>query len=383
MGSVTGLVNASANCVHIGAQAADLNLGAIDATGDPTITNTGTLNIDSTIVAQGGNALTLIAGADIVSVAGNVGLDTSNPSGPGGDLNLIAGVTFTPFNTTTIAMPASGNVVVIGPSATGGRIDLNTVSIGKIDTSGTGGIGGNIQMVAFAGTGNGAGTVQIDPTVTIKTTSTSLAAGSVTILAGADGAQAAVTSNPAILVGNINAQGASLTSGAVTFTNAQPSGKVTVASTGEIISGAFKSGKLVDGGITSSGITTGGGAISIATQGAVNLTGGTFQTDAIGQGLSAGNVTITGGNIAVGGGAEINANGSTGANSGGVANPGKPGAEGGDGGNGGAVSITATSGQLLFDAGVQTFRRQRRQWPERRICYFSCARQGRCRRSRR
>ncbi|MBS1999074.1 MAG: hypothetical protein JSS86_22260, partial [Cyanobacteria bacterium SZAS LIN-2] len=88
---VTGELNASACNVHVGADTQDLHLGVINASGDPTITNTGNLLIDNTITPTNGAALALIAGGNIVSGAGNLGLVTTKAASSGGALTLIAG----------------------------------------------------------------------------------------------------------------------------------------------------------------------------------------------------------------------------------------------------------------------------------------------------
>jgi len=191
---VTGVLNASACNIHVGADTDALKLGVVNATDDPTFTNTGDLLIDGSFTATGGNALTLIAGQNIISAAGNVGLDTTG-AGAGGNLTLIAGAAFTPF--VNNLPPTSGATTVTKGSTTGGYIDLTgggANPITKINTSGAGAnSGGSVQMVAFAGSVAGSGAVKVPTTVAINAGSGTGTAGDVTIIAGAKTGQAVTT----------------------------------------------------------------------------------------------------------------------------------------------------------------------------------------------
>ena len=167
------MVNATGYDVHINANTDNLNLGVIKASGDPVFTSMGEITISNTLGATGGDALTLIAGTDIVmdttQGAGNNGLDTTNPiGGNGGQLNLIAGAKFTPFMD---ASPALSNVKVTGASATGGKIDLTAASnnISSINTSSTNGNGGDITFIAYKGSSPDSGTINVPTSVTINT----------------------------------------------------------------------------------------------------------------------------------------------------------------------------------------------------------------------
>jgi hypothetical protein len=266
MGNVTGVVNASGYCVHLGADAATLNLGAINASGDPTITNTGNLSIDNTISATGGGNLTLIAGGNIVSAAGNVGLNTSAATGNGGQLNLIAGAVFTPA---TSGMQAGSTTVTKG-SATGGFIDLTgggTAPITSITSASGGGNGngGNITMVAFAGTAANSGTVNVPSGVAINAAGNGTGTGgNVTIVAGAKSG-AAITAG-AITTGGI----VTVDTSAPTIVPAKGTTGVVFDSTGLMSTGAFGASATANaasaalGNVTGTLNTLSGGAVTVA-----------------------------------------------------------------------------------------------------------------------
>jgi hypothetical protein len=201
LGQVNGLINAVGCNIHVNGDTANLKLGNIDASGDPTFTNSGTITIDNSIKASAGQPIALIAGGDIVMLSGgtNLGLDTSSSSGNGGDITLVAGAKFTPPGTSTTTA-ASTNVVVSGASATGGSIVLTSTTnpINSLTSASSAGNGGNITLIAYQGTTGGTGTIAVPTGLTINSSSSLASAGAVTIIAGA-------SSGTAISTGPINA----------------------------------------------------------------------------------------------------------------------------------------------------------------------------------
>ena len=162
--------------------------------------------------------MALIAGGNIVSATGSV-LDTSNATGNGGDISLIAGANFTGTAPNPVTVNSGAG------SGTGGLIDLTggnggTGAVTTITSSG-GGAGktsGYIEMVAYHGTGTGSGTITAPSALTINAQGTNGATdGDVKVIAGA-------TTGNAINVGTISGHNIDLETftpnapGAVTFT---------------------------------------------------------------------------------------------------------------------------------------------------------------------
>ena len=140
-GQADGVVNAQGCVVHLYADSDLLNIGTVDATDDPIITNVNDIALNATLTA--GAPLTVISGGNIT--ASNV-LNTSGAV-DGGDLTLIAGAQF---------KMVGANVNVSKKSTTGGSI---LVAPGGITTSGGTGDAGDIIMVAYAGKTVGSGQI--------------------------------------------------------------------------------------------------------------------------------------------------------------------------------------------------------------------------------
>ncbi|MBS2008492.1 MAG: hypothetical protein JST01_15705 [Cyanobacteria bacterium SZAS TMP-1] len=352
MDEVTGTVNANANCVHINANTSNLHLGAINASGDPIFTSTGNLNIDGTITNKAGESLTLIAAGDVVAAGG--ALDTSNPSGAGGEINLIAGAAFTPFTDTA---PSAVSVKVTGASSGGGKIDLATTPLATINSSGTGGNGGNILMVAYKA-GLFGGQIDTNSAGTINTSSNTGTAGNITLIAGSTGT--------AVTTGTITATGKG--GGAVNVSVGTPTGTITFDPSGAISSNSLKVGTLVSGNVNMKSISTGGGGVTISTlgdvstlntttlggnvtiqsSGTVNLggAGGATITDSGAPAGNAGNITVNAQTIVVGG--PVQANGQIGIDGSSFNPANKAGGNGGTGGKGGNITFNSTAGGLGF-----------------------------------
>ena len=102
----------------------------------------------SLLVNTNGLDLAIIASGDILA-QGSMTIDLSGTSGRGGNLHIFAGVDFEPAtlgevrDTTTL-------FEVFGPSATGGDVELGSVSI-NTGTRAAGADAGNVDVVALAG----------------------------------------------------------------------------------------------------------------------------------------------------------------------------------------------------------------------------------------
>ncbi len=219
---LTGRVSQTGTAAHLTANTADLELGAICLTGDPTFFNTaGNINIAGnitvaealTIIAKGnitsannvkisaltgnqGFPITLIAGANITSTTGgtnqttvgpippanpnngSVTIDASKASTTGGNIILGSNVVITTAPT-NIGISNSGATVTLAAysaSAATGKIDISGASI---STGGTGFLATNGDVNVFAGM-PAAGSIT---TGTIDTTGASKGGGVVNIIA--------------------------------------------------------------------------------------------------------------------------------------------------------------------------------------------------------
>src|SRR5262249_41183919 len=156
-----------------------------------------------------GTDLAIVAAGDIVTGAGGpYSIDTSF-SGPGGTrsggtITLIAGANFTATDNTNNSGTTSGSnggsgdsgaiLTLKGASSTGGMIDLPTNGgIGTFTSAGTGNSdsGGNITLIAYAGTSGNSGSITLPSSVTVFSNGSAPGTpggagndGSVTMIAG-------------------------------------------------------------------------------------------------------------------------------------------------------------------------------------------------------
>jgi hypothetical protein len=304
--NVTGIINASGDNVHI-VTASSQNLGNIDTNGDPQFVSTGgNIIIDGTIAPSKGADLSIIGGGNILSGA-NAVLDTSTvPSGNGGNLTLIAGANVTGDD--TVATVTDSTNAGRG-SATGGIINLTGGNGGKgaitqLTTAGTGssGSGGYIEMVAYAGSAGGSGTIKLPAKLTVDATGQGAGAdGDIILIAGA-------TRGTAISTG-------ALSGGNVTLINETPSANAGRAAGVVFASGTSNLGAAGFTGVpanTTASISTGlleaaktltfDGGTRIGTAGrpvnfnasALNLTGSGKTASAYLNDLSGSDLTVTG-----------------------------------------------------------------------------------------
>ncbi|HEY9869675.1 MAG TPA: hypothetical protein V6D08_10960, partial [Candidatus Obscuribacterales bacterium] len=206
-----GKVEATAASASIGSRVGELWLGKVNITGDPTFYALGGDFIITEPLIFPGEPLAIVASGDILAGKGAGIIDTSSPAGPGGPITLIAGVEFS----------ADGSeppkLTITGPSATGGQIDLETSKaiITTMSSSGGGaaGSGGDILMIAFAGSDAHSGEINV-PTSGLTITSGGSGtgtSGNVTIIGGSD-----------ITLGSVDTRGGSGTGGNVSISSIQP-----------------------------------------------------------------------------------------------------------------------------------------------------------------
>jgi hypothetical protein len=279
---LTGVVNVNGGIAHLVATTAQLDLGTINLSGDPTFYNRqGDIFIKSDLSFPGQH-VAVIANGDIIADGARV-LNTSS-NNVGGSLTLIAGASFDSSNPDPDSMPSgpgdnSSVITIHGPNQMGGKIDLLTNPLAAISTVGGFNNGGNITMVAWYGTKAGSGTV-VMPDIPLTTGSggTDLN-GYVTIIAGAP-------SGTAIRLGDVSANGANNGTGAIYVLNAQASlsgcancnGSMQIVD-GRILSGAFNTSPNnmpQGGGIIAGDLTSSGGAITLIAGN--NITTGTIST---------------------------------------------------------------------------------------------------------
>jgi len=157
VGDVTGVVNFSGGSIVFNADARNLNMGNVVATGDPLFSTTGDFTINADIITNG-EPLSIVAGGDITVAPGVNTIDTSNNGGTAGTILIVAGVSFT----------TPGDLELIGPSATGGDVDLTGITTLRSGANGTM-FGAATTIFAFGGTGTGRVLV---PDAVITTTGT-------------------------------------------------------------------------------------------------------------------------------------------------------------------------------------------------------------------
>ena len=310
--NITGVVNTYAGVDHMIVDTPNLKVGVTQVSNDPLIANSGNViinvaQIDLSVVPN----LSVVAGKNILSSGG--ALDT-----PGGQLNLIAGVNF--------VNQGSNAVVITGPSATGGLIDLTGKNGGSAPITGINTAGGNILLVATAGSAAGSGTVALPASAVIDASSTSGQGGAINIFAGAN-------KGTTISLGSILDNSIAGSTAFVRIVSAQPNfGQYVVDGTTGVVS-APTVGNPLAGNIAAGTVTASTGDVTITTNGGVAT--GTINVSGLGgttanpNGSNGGFIIIispkisTGSLLAYGGGG---AGGGVGIN-------------GGSGGTGGQISL--------------------------------------------
>ncbi|OYV24303.1 MAG: hypothetical protein B7W97_00050, partial [Mycobacterium sp. 20-66-4] len=335
LGEVDGLVNASGNNVHIGADSKNFNVGTVDASGDPLIFNQGgNVTLTSSITPTAGQDLTIVASQNVITDSTYKGLDTSSTTGNGGNVTIVAGANFTG--------DAIKGITVTGGSLTGGSINLNNAPATSINTSSTAGDAGYVQLVAFAGSAASSGTVNIPNDqklsfpVAINATSTFAGGnnGAISVIAGGIDA----TSGAGINI-NGDLQGGAITLG--TYTPNAISGGAVFSASGTAASGInsfSQSTTKIAGDVLFNGNTYATGDINInAGRDASNFG---FQIYGLGP-VPSGLDGINGTNITINAGRDVSLGNVFSIGGGGTGSGSFLGTDGGKGGNGGNVTITA------------------------------------------
>ena len=281
-GEITGTVNTTAGAEHLSAATANLILGNSFISGDPTYYNTaGAITIAGTLNFSGQD-LAIVANTNIATAAGAGSINTSSSSANGGNITMIAGVSFTSTGGASGNNNTTSTLSNFAATAAGGKIDLNSgTAITSLNSasSHSGSSGGNITLIAFGGTGSGAGTITLPSAVTVTSGGAGGGSnGNITIIAGA-------SSGTSISIGPINTTGGSGTGGNVYLLTAAP----TITGSPIITNGTLSGGTFTGGAIKGANIYA--GAITAAGDVTIN-TNGSFNQEGI---ISATNVTITNG----------------------------------------------------------------------------------------
>lgn len=203
--STTARINISSGSLRLNVAEGESLLGNIAAFGDPLITSNGSYTLSGDIITNG-NPLSVIATNDIIDDGSAHQINTSAAAANGGSILLAAGTNWT---------ANGGTVSFTGPNAaaTGGAIRLPNLSTLKSNggTSFGGNFnGGSIYLLAYGGSGAGAGTITLPANLTISTgASNSGKSGSFTAMAGAD----SLGNTNSISIGSVNTMGSFLQGG--------------------------------------------------------------------------------------------------------------------------------------------------------------------------
>jgi fibronectin-binding autotransporter adhesin len=255
-----------------------------------------------------GGVLQIVAGGNIQSSSGAGTIDTSagsNGGTNGSNILIAAGASFTPSLNYTFGASGANTTqlsnTITGASATGGSILLNgggatPAPITGLNTFASSGgfAGGNVQLLAFAGSATASGQVQLPAAVTVMTggssNGNSIAAqanpnGNVTILAGG-------TSGTTIQVGSINTTGSNAGAGNITIETAGPTaGLPLVFTNGALTSGTVTPGALQNASATVGTLTAEGGTVQLPPPGNLATTATTAVNVEAGNNLTIGSVT--------------------------------------------------------------------------------------------
>ncbi|MBU6451788.1 MAG: hypothetical protein KGS72_08430 [Cyanobacteria bacterium REEB67] len=292
--NISGPVNVTAGDLHSYTKSPNLQLGQLTVSGDPTFFNVGSISINGGITSNT-SGIAIIATGDIKVPAGSSPtLTTSNSVGSSFDILLAAGAQFTPTTGTTGNGTSTGDttttVTINGGSTTGGKIDFgnNAVTVTTVPTNTTSNPfnGGNVTMLAFAGTNSGSGTIYM-PQTTISTGGAAGTSSGATFSNGNVVLAGGASSGNAVVAGTIN----------TASSQAAGNGSVTIMAASPQISTAIQ---VLNGGVTNAGNTYSLGAIqpaNIVLNGNIN-TSASPVTVAAGGTVQIGGLISTGGSVA-------------------------------------------------------------------------------------
>jgi hypothetical protein len=238
------------------------------------------------LISQNGGGIVVAASNNIISSATNANMliQTANGSGDSGAINLIAGGTIVP--TSTIAS-GSLQLSVNSGSATGGMIDFSASTNGNV-TANSSQNAGDINLIAFSGSSVGNGTINFANVVTAS--EGGVTSGNLQVLAGAtsgtaitlgdvdtagtgatDGTVRLFAAAPAVSTGGVKFFNGALTSGTFSEGAIRTSNIVT----GSALEGGSTITIRTNGNVTTGNISSGGAATG-GDGGTINITAGTL-----------------------------------------------------------------------------------------------------------
>ncbi len=251
----------------------------INATAAPSLLAHGNLTIQGNMTVPGG--LLAMASGNI-NLSGNFGITSASSTTNGGNIALIAGVDFT--NNIT-------SVTANGASFTGGNVDLN--SLGTLQqlttaTSANNSMGGDLTLVAYAGSGGGQVVLPAAVTLTTGSSGTNGTPGSITLVGGANAGNA-------INVGNISmASTATSSGGTLDVAVGNPLNTVIISTNTVSPNNPFSTVTATNGNIVLGTVT-----MLANSQTSINAQNGSVTTGQISTGNSVGNGTGSAGDVEI------------------------------------------------------------------------------------
>jgi hypothetical protein len=379
-GGVTPVITFNGNGIsHF---AVSVNVASITGSVESSLTGAGAPSTVS--ITAGSGTLTIgswnAASAGFFNTGGAVDVNNTISLSGTGTFAATGNIVFQPgsslaTNGNRILLVAGGNIASTGQSSvsvsnlasgTGGTIDLtNASSLSSLASSGN---GGNIDLLAYAGSTAGSGQILAPSALTITAGGTGVNNnGYVNALAGG-------TSGTTVNIGNVDTTGGTGGGGNITIATQSPNITTAYAiantsiTTGAVSGGALQAASLSTGTLTSPGqtITVNSGAgvltgsitnngLGANAGGAVNITGSSASAMQVQAGATNGvngMITASGGSTAGGGGGSITVtnNGTGGINLSNFANISV--AAGAGGGAGGAVTLIGGSGGVVLGSGT-------------------------------
>jgi filamentous hemagglutinin len=278
---LTGTINQTGSEAHFQAATADMNIGEVCLTGDPTFKNSaGNINIAGNITVA--EDLAIIASGNITS-ANNVTIAATS-AGNGFNITMIAGAAQLPGGTDTTTLPpgtASGTTLTGFASTGGGSVLMgNGVNISSTGANPITDNAGDILIAAFAGLNFNSGRVNLGGTQ-VNASSLFGTPGDITIIAGAQ-------NTTAITLASVGAFGAG--TGNINIVTAQPissdGNNIVFNANGQITSGnSLIAGPTITPGANiqiNAGDVSAGDTVSITAGGSINQSAGsTILGDAV------------------------------------------------------------------------------------------------------
>ena len=256
-----------------------ITTSTINATAALSLLAHANLTIQGNMTVPGG--LLAMASGNI-NLSGNFGITSASNTTNGGNIALIAGVDFT--NNIT-------SVTANGASTTGGNVDLNTFGTLQQLTSATSANnskGGDLTLVAYAGTGGGQVVLPAAVTLTTGSSGTNGTPGSITLVGGANAGNA-------INVGNISmASTATSSGGTLDVAVGNPLNTVTISTNTVSPNNPFSTVTATNGNIVLGTVT-----MLANSQTSISAQSGSVSTGQISTGNSVGNGTGSAGNVEI------------------------------------------------------------------------------------